>query len=273
MAVEKRKQHFDFSSIDKNRINGFWKLCDYNYKDKMGIFSNFLKHLKRMHVHEYRKLFIDQDENSPANVIVDNDYRTTTESSSNNHKQTRVNLAIAKYLIIKCNLPLNLVENCAFREFMKECGCKWNPISSKKLKNDVIGTFTDKMNKLIQDTLNDIKSVTLTVDAWSDRRNRSYIGVTCHFINHKLEAQALLIDFVRFKSPHNSENIYHTTESILDRYNIKEKVYKIVTDNASTMIKAYKFGLSVADEVNDEDNDEIKLNSSTNTTWNDDDRK
>jgi hypothetical protein len=42
-----------------------------------------------------------------------------------------------------------------------------------------------------------------------------------------------------------------------------------VTDNASTMIKAYKFGLSVADEVIDE----IKLNSNTNTTWNDDDRK
>ncbi len=109
------------------------------------------------------------------------------------------------------------------------------------MKNDFIGTFTDKMNKLIQDTSNDLKSLTLTVDAWSDRRSKSYIGVTSHFINHKFETQALLIDFVRFKSPHTSENIY---QSILDRYNIKEKVYKIVTDNASTMVNAYKFGLS-----------------------------
>jgi len=158
---------------------------------------------------------------------------------------------------------------------MKECGSKWNPISSKKLKNDVIEIFTGKMNQLIQDTLNGVKFVTLTVDAWLDRRSRSFIGVTCHFINHNFDAQALLIDFVRFKSPHTGENINRITESTLDRYDIKEKVYKIVTDNASTMIKAYKFGLSVADEDNDEDNDEIKLNSNTNTntTWNDDDRK
>jgi len=100
MAVEKWKQYFDFSSIDKNRINGLCKLCNQNYKDKIGVFSNFRKHLKRIHIHEYQKLFVDQNEDSSSNVIVDNDNQIATGSSSNNHKQTRVNLAIAKYLII-----------------------------------------------------------------------------------------------------------------------------------------------------------------------------
>ncbi|CAF1689229.1 unnamed protein product [Adineta ricciae] len=78
------------------------------------------------------------------------------------------------------------------------------------------------------------------------------------------------IDFVRFKSPHTGENIQQLTECILDRFNIKEKIYRIVTDNASTLIKAYKFGLSVEDDADDsnislrdDDSDELSINTNT----------
>ncbi|CAF4804796.1 unnamed protein product [Rotaria socialis] len=270
MGPEQLKPYFDFSTIDKNRVNGYCKLCNQNYKDKCGIFSNFLKHLKRKHVPEYEKLFFDQVEDSPE-VVNGSDHRSTIELSSSNTKQNRINISIAKYLIIKCNLPLNLVENSAFREFMKECNVKWNPISSKKLKHDGISFFADKMKTNLHATLNGVKFVTLTVDGWSDRRGRSFIGVTCHFINYKCESQAFLIDFVRLKGPHTGENIHRTTEFILDRYNLKEKVYKIVTDNASSMIKAYKFGLPVDDEVYDDDSNKIKSNSSANSGCDDND--
>ena len=53
---------------------------------------------------------------------------------------------------------------------------------------------------------------------------------------------------VRLKSPHTGENIQHTTECVLDRFDLKEKVYRVVTDNASSMVKAYKFGLFVDDD-------------------------
>src|SRR5437588_508253 len=118
MAAEQLKQHFDFSTIDKNRINGYCKLCSQNYKDKCGIFSNFLKHLKRKHTLEYEKLCFGQVEDS-SEVVTGSDYRSTTELSSSNTKQNRINMSIAKYLIIKCNLPLNLVENSAFRQYLR----------------------------------------------------------------------------------------------------------------------------------------------------------
>lgn len=126
MAVEKWKQHFDLSSIDNDRINGCCKLCQQNYKDKIGVSSNFLKHLKRKHKDEYEKLFIIEGEDSSDDIGINNDHRSTTELPSNNSKQNRINVSITKNLIIKCNLPLSLVENAAFREFMKECNYKWN---------------------------------------------------------------------------------------------------------------------------------------------------
>ncbi|CAF4251398.1 unnamed protein product [Rotaria sordida] len=181
--------------------------------------------------------------------------------------EAQITSAIAKHLIIKCNLPPNLVENNAFRDFIKECNVKWIPVSAKHLKHDTIAPLKEKVITIIHDTLNAVDHLTLTVDGWTDRRCSSFLGVTCHFINFKMEPESCLIDFVRLKS-HSGEHIHHTTESILDHFQIKEKVYKVVTDNAASMIKAYKFGLTVDDEFND-NSSEIQLLSKTNEMLND----
>ena len=49
--------------------------------------------------------------------------------------------------------------------------------------------------------------------------------------------QSYLIGFVRLKSPYTGDNMKQLTEDVLDRYDLKEKVFKIITDNASSMIK------------------------------------
>ncbi|CAF4350828.1 unnamed protein product, partial [Rotaria magnacalcarata] len=267
MGSERWKLYFKFSSIDKNRINGLCKLCNQNYKDKNGTSSNFLKHLKRKHLVEYKQVFIEEDEGLPEEGMFEGDDQPITELSTNKFKQNRINKTIAKYLIIKCNLPLSMVENNAFREFIKECNIKWNPISAKTLKQNSIAAFTEKVNKTIYEELKAVDHLTLTVDGWCDRRCRSFLGITCHYIDSKMVPQSCLLDFVRLKSPHTGENIHETTERILDRFNMKEKVYKIVTDNASSMIKAYKFGLSVDDEIIDDDN-EAQLMANAHTTFN-----
>lgn len=43
--------------------------------------------------------------------------------------------------------------------------------------------------------------------------------------------------------------VQQTTEDVVDRFSLKEKVLRIVTDNASTVIKAYRFGLSVDEGI------------------------
>jgi hypothetical protein len=41
MAAERLKPFFEFSFLDKNRINGVCRLCKKSYKDQNGIYSNF----------------------------------------------------------------------------------------------------------------------------------------------------------------------------------------------------------------------------------------
>ena len=246
------RKYFDFTPIDGNRTNGRCKLCKENYKDVKGVYSNFLKHLRRKHVPEFLKMFPSHEKDSAEDMDVVNG-ESSKEQAMVQPNVNRVSFAITKYLIIKCNMPLNLVENSAFREFMKECHVKWNYVSAKAVKKNILPSFREKVDKSIQQMLSVVDHVTLTIDAWTDKRSRSFLGITAHFIDPEMEPQSCLIDFVRFRSPHTAENIYRTTEFILDHANIKEKVFRIVTDNASSMVKAYKFGLGGDDSVDDEE--------------------
>jgi hypothetical protein len=253
MAGERWKQYFEFKEVDNNRTNGHCKLCEHDYKDKTGIFSNFLKHMKRKHSREYDQVVSKQSELPTENIVHDNDGQQSCDATSFKSKQSRINASIAKHLIIKCNLPLSLVENNAFREFLKECSIKWDPTSARALKQGPLRSLKEKVLNSIHATLDSVNHLTLTVDGWSDRRCRSFLGITTHFINSAMEPQSYLLDFVRLKSPHTGENIHHITESILDQFNIKDKVYRVVTDNASSMIKAYRFGLATLDDSDEEE--------------------
>lgn len=249
MTSEKLKQYFELSPIDNNRTIGICKLCHRAYKDLYGIYSNFKKHLKRQHPYEYQKSFCLRPEDDPSGEIdVLPDDPTAATLDNNRSKSSRINLTIIKNLIIKCNLPLNLIENPAFRDFMRECVPKWEPMSVKKLKQMIITSFKERVHKIVYETLQNVNHLSLTIDGWSDRRGRGFLGITCHFLDNQMLPQAYLVDFVRMKSPHTSDNIQRQTEYVLDSFNIKEKVFRIITDNASNMVKAYKFGLSVEGE-------------------------
>ena len=57
---------------------------------------------------------------------------------------------------------------------------------------------------------------------------------------------------MRIVGQHTVENIRNTAKDIPENLNAVGKIYRVITDNASNMIKAYKLGLSVGDGVDQE---------------------
>jgi len=164
MAAERLSNFFEFSFLEKRRINGLCKLCHKNYKDTNGIHSNFVKHLKRIHPLEYKKVFGGAFEPLPeANLTADD--QVAGESTNMKQKQNQFVISVTKNLIIRCNLPLNIVEHRGFRQFLMECNFKFEPVSSKRIKRVIIPSLkTDIINKIYQ-TLNGVDALCLTVDA------------------------------------------------------------------------------------------------------------
>jgi hypothetical protein len=80
----------------------------------------------------------------------------------------------------------------------------------------------------------------LTTDLWTSRNRQGFIGVTCSFLdkNFIIYEIILTVDYIRY--PHTAQNISETLLTILNEWNLKEKVHMIVTDNGANIKKAVK---------------------------------
>lgn len=79
--------------------------------------------------------------------------------------------------------------------------------------------------------------MSLTLDLWSNRQMRGFLGITCHFIvNWSLESA--MLECKRFKGRHTAENIAQYYDEAITSYGIHSKIVTTVTDNASNVVKA-----------------------------------
>ena len=75
---------------------------------------------------------------------------------------------------------------------------------------------------------------------WTARNRQGFLGVTCSFLdkNFTIHEIILTVEYVRY--PHTSQHIADTLLTILDEWNLKEKVHFIVTDNGANIKKSNK---------------------------------
>ncbi|CAF1579247.1 unnamed protein product, partial [Didymodactylos carnosus] len=224
--------------------------------------GNFHKHLKRKHNTQYEQMKFSDS------ITSKNDINEQSENSTTNIN--KINQAILEDLIVKCNLPPAFVEQVGFRNFLKTFAPKWKHTSSRYVSNTLLPLLMNNAQDKMRSLLGDVNHLSITVDVWTDRRGGSFIGVTGHFLDLNCIPQALLLNFSRLKGPHTGENIRNITEEILENLKIKHKVYRIITDNAASMLKAYKFGLVVNDNDYTDRNDNNQHDISTEFSSNGD---
>lgn len=201
------REFFVFTRSNNNHISGECQLCGKIYSDNAGSTGNFHKHLKRKHMSQYEK------SKFPDSFTSNNETYDCSENFEDN--VIKINQSILKELIVKCNLPPTLVEHVGFRNFLKMVAPKWKPTSSRYFTKTLLPTLMSNSQNKIRSLLDSIDHLSITVDVWTDRRGRSFIGVTGHFLDLNFASQALLLDFSRLKGSHTGENIRIVTGEIL----------------------------------------------------------
>lgn len=86
-------------------------------------------------------------------------------------------------------------------------------------------------------------SVAVNTDIWSDRKMRSFLGVTAHTVtevNNELSLQSNLHTCERVHGKHTGEKIAMMFECCAEVYLIKNKINFVITENASNMRKAFQ---------------------------------
>ena len=102
-----------------------------------------------------------------------------------------------------------------------------------------------------------IDYVSTTADIWSARQ-RSYIGVTCHWIDpEKFVRCSVILGFRRCKGQRNYLRIAEVLNAIHSEYGLDTtKVTYVITDNGSNFLKAFReYGIQNGESPDEDEND------------------
>ena len=119
---------------------------------------------------------------------------------------------------------------------------KYCPVSRNTVTRRLSDLASDK-ESMIKSKLQKADTVSVTVDIWTDRCMRGFLGVTAHFMetekNSVSRLHTVLLSCDRFTGSHTGIRISEKFEEICDKFNIKHNLDYIISDNASNMKKAF----------------------------------
>jgi len=90
--------------------------------------------------------------------------------------------------------------------------------------------------KDMQVRLDNAPAVSLTADFWSSVQNRSYIGITVHFVKN-WSLQSKVLDVFEVPGSHTAEVCGETLTKVAVDWNISDKIITIVTDRGRNIVK------------------------------------
>lgn len=105
------------------------------------------------------------------------------------------------------------------------------------LKAEVEFRFHQKQEIIMKILDSNSSTVSFTIDGWSSIAQRSYYGITGHFISSDWKLNSLVMDFVPSNGHHTGRDIAEIFYKSIEKFNLKEKVQGITVDNASANTK------------------------------------
>ena len=135
-------------------------------------------------------------------------------------------------------LPLSIVDHTSFKNSMNDVDSKYKPTKRRDLTRSFLPQLLKKCSSKLQEICEKTKYVSLTLDIWCDRRIRSYFGVTLHTVIED-RCKTFLLSFERLEGKHTSDKLAEEFDRIIQLYNLKDKVVRLITDNASNNLAAF----------------------------------
>lgn len=171
-------------------------------------------------------------------------------------KQLALNSALVNF-IAEDLLLLSMVESTQFKQFVYKLDPKYQIPSRKHLSYVLLQKKYEHIKVTVKETLGKVKTVNLTIDLWSNRQMRSYLGINAHLLTEDWSMESLVLGCNRVRGRHTSDNIMLWYEEIVSEFCVGEKIKHIVTDSASNMKKAFITlpGFQDQSELSDPDDD------------------
>ncbi|CAH2007669.1 unnamed protein product [Acanthoscelides obtectus] len=241
-------------------------ICQCSYSIKGGSTTNLKKHLMTKHRPSYDSVFSLKPStcisNQPSQQPVNLPECSQFQASSNEPKRkkeaqqtdialfTRKPLSAAREkkinhlilkLIIKDLQPFSIVEDSGFIELINYLEPNYPIPSRYMLSSGLLDAQFTLVKEKLKDELKRASHICLTTDGWTSRATTSYQAVTAHYILGDIwEMRSALLGCFECQERHTADYIKQELIHLVTDWEINDKIFVCVTDNASNMKAAIR---------------------------------
>lgn len=152
-------------------------------------------------------------------------------------------------------LPIFTIEKTSFRNLVSGLSLGFLPPCRRTTLNYLENRKKQISDRLTQ-VLGQVDYICTTADIWTSNK-KSYMGVTCHYINTDLSRRSAVLTCRRIKFSHTYVEIGHLLAEIHKSFNlVGKKLVGTVTDNAANFAKSFKI-YSIPENVDTQDTDSV----------------
>lgn len=136
-------------------------------------------------------------------------------------------------------MPLCSVEKQGLRQFVKTARPRYS-MPCRKTITELMSDKYDVLNIQVMSDIGKCPFYSLTCDIWTDISQKSYLGVTVHYLSaNNLEVKSTNLCVQSLDSAHTAENIACSLKMIFENYNLDiNKIVAVTSDSAPNMIKS-----------------------------------
>jgi len=158
--------------------------------------------------------------------------------------------------VISETQPLSIVDKPAFVNLVKlGLPNELKVMCRKTMKLRIDNAYSTMVDNLIA-KLSNVEHVATTADCWT-KGKRSYLGVTCHWIDKKsFSRESVSLACTRLKGRHTYDVLANALYKIHAMYKIQNKIVASTTDSGSNFVKAFKSYQKSNDTDDESDEDE-----------------
>ena len=187
------------------------KTCRKFYKYTRNSKGNLLKHFQGLHL----KLLRDHKDERAREANCHMKQQQFFEKNGTLAKravpsefrhQDKIVTSIVRNLCGRGGLPIMAVEHEWFRAFMADVEPKFSHVSRVAVVSKLDKIYETEKGLLLNEISSSRVTPSVTLDFWTGRDNRSFMGCTVHYIFMQ-HLQSRMLSFVEVPPPHTSDRI------------------------------------------------------------------